>query len=305
MDSKKLLIILIAIIVIAVFLIVILPIALGGGNSSKGRSSGYVDREYKKQVEKVENGDITGKYDSENKNYSYYNLTQDGRNNVDKCIDTIMDYFNNDNYEGFYKLISGNYKSALFPEVSDVERYIKRLKNNKTGKFVASSFENLAGDLLINVAYEETQFSTTATFRLNNYEDFLNNNLENVEFYFTPVERIYAMQSSSTFYMVKITVNYCIKAKDTLSYALEIYNPSDEEVKIDFKDTKLVTLIAGRELTYGMVTSRYVTVPAKETVRYEIGFKEPDISPDYIDTTININGKEEKSQIHFYVYDED
>ena len=305
MDSKKLLIILIAIIVIAVFLIVILPIALGGGDSSKRHSSGYVDKEYQKQVEKVENGNITGKYDSDNKNYSYYNLTQEGRNDVDKCIDTIMDYFNNDKYEEFYKLLSGEYKNALFSEVSDVERYIKGLKNNRSGNFVAISFENLAGDLLINVANEETQFSTITTFRLNNYEDFLNNNLENVEFYFTPVERIYRVQSSSAFYMVKVYSEYCIKNKDTISYALNIYNPSDEEVKIDFKDTKLVVLVAGRELEYGMVTSRYVTVPAKKSIKYEMGFKEPDISPNYIDATININGKEEKSQIDFYVYDED
>ena len=167
METKKLILILV---IAIIAIIIVFKLALGSfkKDSIEAGVNGYVDREYQKQVEKVDDGTITGKYETYDKNIEYYNLTQEDRTDVDKCIDKVLEMFNNNSYGEMFSLVTDNYSSALFSTMDEFRDYIDDIKQNIDGQATAKNFSVLGNALSIKIA-DEKGHTTGYTFKVNNF----------------------------------------------------------------------------------------------------------------------------------------
>ncbi len=290
-NNKKLIISLSVAIILVIIIVVVLVNVLGGDSSPKKRSTGYVDREYQKQVEAVEKGKVTGKYDANNANKDFYALGQDGRNEVDKCIDTFMDLLNNRNYENIYSMLNEEYKIARFDSVDQVKDYIEGIRTRLGGTLKAQSFDVDNDTLIIHVGPNKSVIEHS--FRIKNYKGLLPEYSEEVkpEVYLRNVTRVGNARIINTNNGLTFESDHSFYTPNEYIVVLQIVNANDKEYKIDFKDTKLVSIMGGRELGSNMTTTRYITVPAKSKVIYEMGFRKFSIVPKHIklDGTINNN----------------
>ena len=276
-----------AIVVIFIIIIILFNVVMGlVGSKDTKKKAPVVDKEYKKQVEDVEKGKVTGKYETTNTNESYYRLGQEGRDIVDERLDYIMDLLNSKKYEEIYSLLAINYKNAMFPTLDDLKTYIDKLGDDVT--FVVNSFEVYDDVLFFDVGKQNVP-GKVATFVLYDYEINSGDKFDSDGFerrmtlYFSDILSVDKTRFIYYNDLIRIESEYSMEHANSYSLLLNITNKTDKEMKIDFNGTKLGEEIADITNTYGMVTTRYVTVPAGETVKYEMGFRLFKVAPSFVE----------------------
>ena len=293
MNDKKLILIFVALIIL---IIVLFNVVLGmvGGNTKKKKST-YKDKEYVKKVEQVIEGKVTGKYDSNDKNVSFYNLTQQDRDLVDKIIDNVIDMIAQKKTDDINKLLKYNYKSAMFPKPTDLDKFLDN-KVPSGDTLVVKDFRVSGSDLYFNI-YGEKANKVVLEIKLHDYKDFYSETGEPY-IYFSDLMGIDYSRILFNNNSIRIEGSYYIEYKDTISYVVEITNKTNKDMDIDFDGTKLRQYFSANETLYDMVTTRYVTVPAKESIRYEMGFQKMRHMADGIVLNMDING----TKTNTYVY---
>ncbi len=278
MSNKRIIIVICIIFVVIIGLLMITTSLLNGDTKTKVKKVNREERELQKKIEQVEKGKITGKYDSTVKNKEYYYLEQTDRDLVDEKIDYVLDLLVSRKTDEMYDLFSNTYKLALFPSVKDLEKYLDE-KFPKDLKFVSKGFEIYGDDLYINVYIDGTDSKIT-TLLLTNYnlsekeKDSRDDGFDlQQNLFLTDVSSIDGVRFQFYNNIVRLDSSYCFGYGDRYSLIVDITNKTDEEITIDFMGTKLVEEIGGRQNKYSMVTTRYLTIPAKETVKYEMGFR--------------------------------
>ena len=289
---------LIIFVVILIIMIIILfnaIISIVAGKPTKKKVT-YVDKTYEKKVEEVRKGNVTGKYDSNDKNSSYYNLEQDGRDLVDKIIDDVVELVNDKRYEDILNLFLYTYRNSYYPNVSDVEEYISS-KIPSGVKVEAKNFRVNNGSLYFSL-YEVGTDNKALDIKIDNYDDFYNDEFDSYLYF----SNIVSIDDTRILYIdkyIRVECNYCVSYPEYTAYVLEIENNKDKDLKIDFQDTKLNDYYFGTERQYDMVTTRYLEIPARKKVRYEMGFKNPKYQPEGIYLKMDVNG--EKVEGYMYI----
>lgn len=313
MDNKKLIIIFV---VVLVLIIVIFNVILGlvGANDGKKNSNKitYTDKQYIKKVEDVKKGKITGKYESKVQNQSYFNLDQESRNLIDERIDFVLDLINNRKISDMYSMMHYDYKNALFMTEAEFEKFFDKTFE-KGATYYAKNFESEWSNIYIYIFKEGTE-TRPVIIELENYSSIIydpkvdtvsDENVRYVNLYFDKVrsvEQLRTVESNATF---EFYSDYCIQYEDRFVVVLHIRNKTNKDVSLDLDGTTINTLIGGNIQSYDMVTTRYVTAPAKSTTIYELGFHKPKFTPAYINLKADANGEKMKEQLYIIMPNDD
>jgi len=311
MNNKKLIIMFVAVLVI---IIVIFNVILGLVGANKGNKSSskisYTDKQYIKKVEDVKTGKVTGKYEAVDKNKSYYNLAQEDRDLIDQRIDYVLDLINNRKISEMYSLMHYDYKTALFMTEAEFEKYFDKTFE-KGAKYYAMDFNSEWNTIYINI-YKEGTETKPIVVELKNYTEepydsskFEEKGTNFLYLYFgkvKSVEQFRTVESNATF---EFYSDYCIQYDDKFVVVMHIRNKTNKDISLDFDGTTIKTLIGGNTQSYDMVTTRYVTAPAKSTIIYEMGFHKTKFTPAYIDLKADANGEKMREELYIIMPNDD
>ena len=286
MNDKRLII---AISVLLTILTIVLLFAINGKRYTYKPSSvttvGYYDEETVQKIEDIEEGKITGKYESTTFNMTYISLTQEERDNIDRVIDYVCELINDRKIDALYDLIREDYRYAVFRKKEDFEDFINKNYGVET---IASTFDYADGILKINFKANDNEKKPIVSVM-----DFKDGNLENIVLSFNGFVSILDAEFAYIKDKVDIRCDGILNYSSYSTIMMEIENTSNQDKELDFTGTSLIAK-KGRNHLYFTVTpeTAVVKVPAKKTIRYEMNVGSISRTPDRVQMKVIINGKE-------------
>ena len=212
--------------------IIILMLTIFLIQNRKTGTTSYHDKVREEKINAIEKGEISGKYSSNNNNYTYINLTQEERDNIDIAIDEVFDLINKKDADTLYNFLDDDYKRVRFPQKEDLviflEDFFEREKSYKV-----DSYELVAKNLYVKLL-DTSDESRSKYFRIDNY-----NATENMKVYFDNFSHINNLNSNCKFNDVAVDNYKSIVYDNKASLVFIIYNHNDKKVTIDFSDTTI------------------------------------------------------------------
>ena len=250
-----------------------------------------VDEELAFQMEKrqrisdIQNGVITGKYESSVFNNEFIFLEQEDRNDIDKLIDEVVTMINNRASDKLYDLLKLDYRVERFPTKYSLGKFI--YDNFKAGDFYSTGYELDSKNLYITLNSKSTSGDTIKTIRVSNYDE------EEKYIYFGDYRSMRTIRLAGSNSYVQIKSNAIFNYKNYSSLLLSITNITDKPLHIDFSGSYVLGDYARRYKQFSLYYEadvQSVDIKPKQTTTYELRFNKFSVSASKAVFLMDING---------------